>query len=46
LSDLKRLTNAFLSAVVVPVHCAEPKVFANLFDRVKLHADNEWWSLG
>jgi ribonuclease J len=45
LSDLKRLTKAFSSVAVVPVHCAEPEVFAKLFDRVKLHADNQWWSV-
>jgi len=43
LPDLKRLRKAFSSAVVVPVHCAEPEVFAKLFDRVRLHADNEMW---
>jgi len=45
LPDLKRLRNAFSSAVAVPVHCAEPKVFANLFERVKLHEDSQWWSV-
>lgn len=45
LSDLKRLRSAFGSAVVVPVHCAEPQVFANAFDRVALHPDNEWWEI-
>ena len=43
--DLKRLRNAFASAVVVPVHCAEPDVFAKAFDRVERHADNEWWDV-
>jgi len=45
LPDLKRLRKAFSSAVVVPVHCAEPEVFAKLFDRVKLHSEQEWWTL-
>lgn len=45
LSDLKRLTSTFSSATLVPVHCAEPEVYAKLFDRVKLHADNEWWTV-
>ncbi len=43
--DLRRLRNAFSSTVVVPVHCAEPEVYANLFDRVQRHADNEWWEV-
>ena len=45
LADLQRLRKAFASAVVVPVHCAEPDVFASLFERVKLHTDNEWWKI-
>jgi ribonuclease J len=45
LHDLKRLRNAFGSTVVVPVHCAEPKVFAMLFDRVTLHADDDPWEI-
>ena len=43
--DLKRLRNAFTGAVVVPVHCAEPEVFAQSFDRVVRHEDNEWWDV-
>ena len=43
--DLRRLRNAFNSAVVVPVHCAEPDVYATLFDRVQQHSDNEWWDI-
>lgn len=45
LCDLQRLRNAFASAVAVPVHCAEPEVFAKLFDQVTLHADNESWEI-
>jgi ribonuclease J len=43
--DLRRLRKAFDSAVVVPVHCAEPEVYATTFDRVQLHSDNEWWDV-
>lgn len=46
LCDLQRLRKAFGSAIAVPVHCAEPEVFAKLFDRVTLHADNEPWEVG
>ena len=45
LCDLQRLRNAFGSAVVVPVHCAEPELFAKVFDRVDRHPDNEWWEV-
>jgi len=43
--DLKRLRNAFASAVVVPVHCAEPEQFAKTFDRVQMHPNNKWWEV-
>ncbi len=43
--DLRRLRNAFSSSVVVPVHCAEPEVYAKTFDRVQRHSDNEWWEV-
>ena len=43
--DLRRLRNAFSSATAVPVHCAEPELFAKTFDRVRVHPDNEWWNL-
>jgi ribonuclease J len=43
--DLKRLRDAFGSAITVPVHCAEPEVFATLFDRVTVHSDNELWQI-
>jgi len=44
-SDLRRLRNAFASAVAVPVHCAEPKLFAQTFDQVRVHPDNKWWEV-
>ena len=43
--DLRRLRKAFGSAAVVPVHCAEPEVYAKTFDRVQVHSDNEWWDV-
>lgn len=45
LIDLKRLRNAFGEAIVVPVHCAEPRMYAKSFDRVVVHADNEIWDV-
>lgn len=45
LRDLKRLRNAFEESVVVPVHCAEPEVFATHFNNVALHADNACWEI-
>ena len=43
--DLQRLRKAFALAVVVPVHCAKPEIFAKLFDNVVLHADNKTWEV-
>ena len=43
--DLRRLRNAFGSAVAVPVHCADPELFAKTFDQVQVHLDNEWWEV-
>ena len=45
LRDLRRLREAFASAVVVPVHCADPAAYAKAFDHVQLHADNVWWEV-
>jgi len=45
LFDLQRLRKAFGTAVAVPVHCAEPDVFAKRFDGVTVHGDNEWWDV-
>jgi ribonuclease J len=44
-SDLRRLRKAFGSAVAVPVHGAEPELFAKTFDRVRVHPDNEGWEV-
>jgi len=44
-SDLRRLRNAFASAVAVPVHCAEPELFAKTFDRVQVHPNNVEWEV-
>ena len=45
LRDLRRLREAFASAVVVPVHCAEPEAYSKAFERVQLHEDDEWWEV-
>jgi ribonuclease J len=44
-SDLRRLRNAFASAVAVPVHCAEPELFPKTFENVQMHLDNEGWEV-
>jgi mRNA degradation ribonuclease J1/J2 len=44
-SDLRRLRKAFGSDVAVPVHGAEPELFAKTFDRVRVHPDNEGWKV-
>jgi ribonuclease J len=44
-SDLRRLRNAFASAVAVPVHCAEPELFNTTFDNVQMHSDNQGWEV-
>jgi len=43
--DLRRLRNAFASAVVVPIHTEQPASFNTLFENVEMHADGEWWTL-
>jgi ribonuclease J len=44
-NDLRRLRTAFASAVVVPVHCADPEAYAKAFERVVPHADNIPWEV-
>jgi len=44
-ADLRRLRNAFPTAVAVPVHLADREGFATLFDNVELHEDGEWWEI-
>lgn len=43
--DLHALRSAFSRAIAVPVHCAEPVLFAKTFDRARVHLDNEWWNV-
>ena len=45
LRDLRRLRNAFASAVVVPVHTEHPALFKDLFKSTAMHEDNEWWEV-
>jgi ribonuclease J len=44
-NDLRRLRTAFASAVVVPVHCADPEAYAKAFERVVPHEDNALWEV-
>lgn len=44
-ADLRRLRNAFADAIAVPVHLEDRERFATLFSNVKLHEDQEWWSI-
>jgi ribonuclease J len=40
--DLRRLRNAFSSAVVVPVHTEHPDRYESAFGRVNVRSDGEW----
>jgi ribonuclease J len=43
--DLQRLAGALAARRVVPIHTAEPQLFASLFDNVHRYADGEWWEV-
>lgn len=43
-ADLKRLRNAFPKAVAVPVHLSDRVRFKDLFRKVRVHEDGEWWN--
>ena len=43
--DLKRLRKAFADAVVCPVHTADPVAFRELFQKIKVLADGEYYDL-
>ena len=44
-ADLKRLRNAFATAVAVPVHLTEREYFQSAFHRSRLVEDGEWWEV-
>jgi ribonuclease J len=43
--DLRRMRNAFPGAVAVPVHLDDQGRFVELFEKVKLREDKEWWEV-
>ena len=43
--DLQALAEAVAPSRVVPIHTAAPERFEDLFDRVELHRDGEWWEV-
>jgi len=45
IADLRRLRDAFASAVAVPVHLTDRERFSTLFSNVQLRGDGEWWEV-
>ena len=43
--DLQRLAAAIDADSVVPIHTDAPQRYPNLFDRVTLHSNGEWWEI-
>jgi len=43
--DLRRLVESINPSRVVPVHSEATRRFGDLFPRVELHIDGEWWSV-
>jgi ribonuclease J len=43
--DLKRLAAAIDADHVVPIHTAAARSYPDLFERVELHVDGEWWDM-
>ena len=41
--DLRRMRDAFTTAIAVPVHLVDRERFVSLFSNVQLHDDGEWW---
>ncbi|MFO0905731.1 MAG: MBL fold metallo-hydrolase [Pirellulales bacterium] len=44
-ADLRRMREAFPSAVAVPVHLQDQQRFSTLFGNVQLRGDGEWWDV-
>lgn len=44
-ADLQRLAEALRPGRVVPIHTAAPRRFPELFSKVELHPDGQWWSV-
>jgi ribonuclease J len=45
IEDLRRLTDAFANARLVPIHTGHPEQFVDTFGRAEIHADGEWWAV-
>jgi len=43
--DLQRLRQAFINAVVVPIHTQQPDLYEMTFGNVQVHDDGEWWEV-
>lgn len=43
--DLRRLVDGLNPRRIVPMHTEAPERFAELFDRVEIHQDGEWWEV-
>ena len=44
-ADLKRFVTAMNPEALVPVHTFQPERYAELFPRVEMHGDGEWWEV-
>jgi len=44
-TDLQCLASALHAERLVPIHTDAPKRFYELFERVELQADGEWWEV-
>jgi ribonuclease J len=43
--DLQKLRDAFSEAIAVPIHTYNPERFKDLFGKVEIHGDGEWWQV-
>jgi ribonuclease J len=43
--DLQKLRDSFPEAIVVPIHTNSPERFKDLFGKVEIHKDGEWWQV-
>lgn len=45
IKDLKRIVEALNPKTVVPIHTFYPEQYGELFPKVQLHGDCEWWEI-
>lgn len=43
--DLKRLVSAIKPGKLIPIHTFKPERYPELFSRVEIHNDGEWWDV-